>query len=78
MRALLFCVATASLALPTLALAQAPPQPPPQDQPPARSAPKERYYGSVRCQELREACLHKFELGEQGEGNCKWFRDNCR
>jgi len=77
MRALLFGVAAASLALSTLVLAQAPPQPP-QDQHPARVVPKERYYGSVRCQELREACLHKFELGEQGEGNCKWFRDNCR
>jgi len=77
MRALLFGAAVAAaLALPTLALAQA--APPPQDQPPARVAPKEGYYGSARCQELRLACLHKYELGEQGEGNCKWFRDNCR
>ncbi|HYA81488.1 MAG TPA: hypothetical protein VED87_11210 [Methylocystis sp.] len=76
MRALLFGVAAASFALPALALAQA--TPPSPDQPPARTAPQERYYGSARCQELRKACIRKFERGEQGEGNCKWFSDNCR
>jgi len=38
---------------------------------------KRGYYSSAARQELREACFHKHELGEQGEGNCKRFRDNC-
>jgi hypothetical protein len=29
-----------------------------------------RYEGG-RCAELRQACLHKEELGEQGMGNCQ-------
>jgi hypothetical protein len=24
----------------------------------------------ARCRELREACIHKEELGEEGQGNC--------
>jgi hypothetical protein len=27
---------------------------------------------------LRRACLHKDELGEQGEGNCRRYRRTCR
>ena len=43
----------------------------------------ERYYGGERryggrCAELRNACLHKGELGEQGEGNCRRHRMTCR
>ena len=43
----------------------------------------ERYYGGGRpsrqvCAELRNACLHKGELGEQGEGNCRRYRMTCR
>ena len=43
----------------------------------------ERYYGGERrssrlCAELRNACLHKDELGEQGEGNCRRYRRTCR
>jgi hypothetical protein len=30
------------------------------------------------CAELREACLHKGELGERGEGNCRRYRQTCR
>lgn len=30
------------------------------------------------CEELRSACLHKEELGEQGEGNCRRYREMCR
>ena len=30
------------------------------------------------CRELREACIHKEELGEQGEGNCRRYRETCR
>jgi hypothetical protein len=36
-----------------------------------------RYEGG-RCAELRQACLHKQELGEQGMGNCERYRANCR
>jgi hypothetical protein len=27
---------------------------------------------------LRWACLHKDELGEQGMGNCRRYRETCR
>lgn len=30
-----------------------------------------------RCWELRQACLHKEELGEQGMGNCRKYRAVC-
>ncbi len=30
------------------------------------------------CEELRRACLHKEELGEQGEGNCRRYRETCK
>jgi hypothetical protein len=30
------------------------------------------------CRELRQACLHKDELGEQGQGNCRKYRDVCQ
>jgi hypothetical protein len=26
---------------------------------------------------LRQACLHKEELGEQGMGNCRRYRELC-
>jgi hypothetical protein len=29
------------------------------------------------CGELRSACQHKDELGEQGEGNCRRYRETC-
>jgi hypothetical protein len=35
-----------------------------------------RYEGG-RCAELRQACLHKQELGEQGMGNCQRYRAKC-
>ena len=31
-----------------------------------------------RCDELRRACLHKEELGEQGRGNCQRYRHYCQ
>ena len=34
-------------------------------------------YESGRCRELRPACMHKEELGEQGMGNCRRFRELC-
>jgi hypothetical protein len=30
------------------------------------------------CEQLRRACIHKDELGEQGEGNCRRYRAACR
>lgn len=30
-----------------------------------------------RCAELRQACMHKEELGEQGRGNCQRYRHYC-
>jgi hypothetical protein len=32
----------------------------------------------VQCEELRQACLRKDQLGEQGEGNCRRYRQTCR
>ena len=38
-----------------------------------------RHHGyAADCRELRQACLHKQELGEQGEGNCRRYREVCR
>jgi hypothetical protein len=34
--------------------------------------------GEGDCRELRQACLHKDELGEQGHGNCERYRRMCR
>ena len=31
----------------------------------------------ARCWELRQACLHKEDLGEQGMGNCRRYRETC-
>jgi len=39
--------------------------------------PYRRYYGG-ECRELRQACLHKEELGEQGQGNCRRYREVCQ
>ena len=30
------------------------------------------------CDELRAACLNKDRLGEQGEGNCRRYRQTCK
>jgi hypothetical protein len=30
------------------------------------------------CRQLRAACLNKERLGEQGEGNCRRYRQTCR
>ena len=37
-----------------------------------------RSLGPWRCDDLRPPCLHKWELGKNAEGNCRWYRDNCR
>jgi hypothetical protein len=31
-----------------------------------------------RCGELRRACMRRGELGEEGGGNCRRYRDMCR
>jgi hypothetical protein len=33
-------------------------------------------YGG-ECRQLRIACLHKEDLGEQGQGNCERYRRRC-
>lgn len=30
------------------------------------------------CDSLRRACLYKDRLGEQGQGNCRTYREQCR
>jgi hypothetical protein len=37
-----------------------------------------RRVSDEECEELRRACLHKEELGEEGEGNCRRYRETCR
>jgi hypothetical protein len=34
-------------------------------------------YDGGQCRELRRACLHKEELGEEGQGNCRRYRQIC-
>lgn len=31
----------------------------------------------VECRELRRACLYPVQLGEQGQGNCRRYRERC-
>jgi hypothetical protein len=38
--------------------------------------PHRKVYGY--CYELRAACLKKNQLGEQGQGNCRRYREECR
>ena len=30
------------------------------------------------CEQLRRACANKERLGEQGEGNCRRYRETCQ
>jgi hypothetical protein len=30
-----------------------------------------------QCADLRAACMHREELGEQGRGNCRRYREMC-
>jgi hypothetical protein len=43
-----------------------------------RVVPRERVYGGDYCRELRQACMHKEELGEEGAGNCRRYRERCQ
>jgi len=82
MRAYVRAIVSAALfALPTAAFSQAAEVLPagvriyPYERPYER--PYRRYYGG-ECRELRQACLHKEELGEQGQGNCRRYREVCQ
>jgi hypothetical protein len=35
------------------------------------------HHGGGDCRELRAACMHKEDLGEQGQGNCRRYRELC-
>jgi hypothetical protein len=35
------------------------------------------HWSGADCRELRQACLHKEQLGEEGRGNCRRYRDVC-
>ena len=37
-----------------------------------------RARGGGQCEELRLACENKNRLGEQGEGNCRRYRETCQ
>jgi hypothetical protein len=57
--------------------------PPPGYYPPPPAAyygppPPAYAYGGGGCLQLRQACLHKEELGEEGMGNCRRYRELCR
>jgi hypothetical protein len=57
--------------------------PPPGYYPPPPAAyykprPPAYAYGGGGCWQLRQACLHKEELGEEGMGNCQRYRELCR
>ena len=34
-------------------------------------------HGGGDCRELRAACMHKDEMGENGMGNCQRYRELC-
>jgi len=36
-----------------------------------------RSVGRRNCYEMRQACLNKRELGEEGRGNCQHYRHFC-
>jgi hypothetical protein len=40
---------------------------------------RHHHYGyGADCHALRQACLRKGELGEEGRGNCQRYRETCR
>ena len=42
------------------------------------SRPHGYYRDRPNCRELRAACTHKEQLGEEGQGNCRRYRQLCR
>jgi hypothetical protein len=43
-----------------------------------RVYPYHRHYDRGEFRELRQVCLHKEEVGEQGQGNCRRYREVCQ
>ena len=61
------------------AIANSPPPPPPAAYYGPPPPPRDEYaYRGGGCRELRQACLHRDELGEEGMGNCRRYRELCR
>ncbi len=48
------------------------------ERPGAVVVPEGRSLSEGECKNLRQACLKKEELGEEGEGNCRRYRELCR
>jgi hypothetical protein len=38
---------------------------------------KAQWGGYGYCQRLRWRCEHKYELGQEGQGNCQRYREEC-
>ena len=83
MRAYVLAIAVAALfALPTSAFSQGVEIGPGgvQITPGYPGYPHHGYYrerSGASCRHLRWACIHKEELGEQGLGNCRRYREMC-
>jgi hypothetical protein len=60
------------------AIANSPPPPPAAYYGPPPPPRDEYAYRGGGCRELRQACLHRDELGEEGMGNCRRYRELCR
>ena len=45
---------------------------------PRRCSRWRRFRGGGHCEQLRRACLNKDQLGEQGRGICREYRETCR
>jgi hypothetical protein len=60
------------------AIANSPPPPPPAAYYGPPPPPRDEYAYRGECRELRQACLHREELGEEGMGNCRRYRELCR
>lgn len=74
MRRLAFVVATAALfVVPTSVFSQSI-----QVGPGGVRVDDGRGRGGGQCDELRRACENKDRLGEQGEGNCRKYREACQ
>jgi len=35
------------------------------------------HWTGADCRDLRQTCLHKEDLGEEGRGNCRRYREVC-
>ena len=81
MRTYALAIAAAALfALPTSALSQGVQVPGIEIGPGGVGISNDDEEGASRreCEELRRACLHKEELGEEGQGNCRRYRETCK